>query len=161
MPKEVTMRLYLVRHGDAVGAVVDPTRPLSERGEKEVRQVAGLLAPMKLEVSEVWQSTKARAQETARILSEALASPVEPVERTGLSPGDPVVPVAEEICALDDDVMLVGHLPFVGRLASLLILGSDGLDCLAFHAGSVACVGRAEDGSWYLEWMVTPEVAGV
>ncbi len=153
------MRLYLVRHGDAVDADVDPIRPLSQRGEKEMRRVASLLAPMKLEVSAVWQSSKARAQETAKILAEALASPVEPVERPGLSPGDPVVPVAEEITAMDEDVMLVGHLPFVGRLASLLILGSDGVDCLAFHAGSVACIGRARDGSWYLEWMVTPEVA--
>jgi len=154
------MRLYLIRHGDAVGAEVDPERPLSTRGERDVSRVAAFLAPMKLEVSEVWQSTKTRAQQTAKILKGVLASPVEPVERTDLGPGSPVVPVAEEICAMDKDVMLVGHLPFVGRLASLLILGSDGLDCLAFHAGSVACIGRAPDGSWYLEWMITPEVAG-
>jgi phosphohistidine phosphatase len=154
------MRLYLVRHGDAVDSDVDPRRPLSKRGEREIRRVASLIAPMGLAPSQVWQSDKLRAQQTARILCEALAGGVEPVERAGIGGGDPVLPVSDEVNAMDEDVMLVGHLPFVGRLAALLLADSDLLDVLAFHSGSVSCLGRAPDGAWYLEWLVTPEVAG-
>lgn len=38
------MKLYLVQHGDAVAKEVDPERPLSDQGRKDVEQVGRFLA---------------------------------------------------------------------------------------------------------------------
>ena len=46
-----------------------------------------------------------------------------PVAATGLMPKDDVRPVAEELGGFEGSLMLVGHLPFLSRLASLLLVG--------------------------------------
>ena len=63
------MMLYLVRHGDAVGADVNPTRPLSEEGREEVLKVAHHLKKNRIEVDHIWHSGKVRAIETAEIIA--------------------------------------------------------------------------------------------
>jgi phosphohistidine phosphatase len=54
--------------------------------------------------------------------------------------------------------MLVGHLPFMARLASRLLAGRDDRMSVAFPAGAVACLGYDPDDGWSLEWMVTPDM---
>ncbi len=57
--------------------------------------------------------------------------------------------------------MVVGHLPFMGRLASRLVAGSEEANVAAFQPGTVACLERADDGGgWALAWMVRPELLG-
>ena len=154
------MRIVLVRHGEAASAEVDPAKGLSARGEAQARAVAGLLAPMALRLREIWHSGKARAEGTARILAAAMAAKVEPTEKPGLGPNDPVAPAASEIEASEAGVMLVGHLPFVSRLASLLLLGAEGPEVLRFPTATAACLARDRDGAWRVEWMVGPHLAG-
>jgi phosphohistidine phosphatase SixA len=47
--------------------------------------------------------------------------------RPGLAPNDPVVPVARWLRAETEyqSLALVGHMPFLGRLASLLVVGDN------------------------------------
>ena len=48
-----TVKLYLVRHGDAVSANLDLTRPLSETGEAQAAALAAFLAGQGARVARV------------------------------------------------------------------------------------------------------------
>ena len=77
----------------------------------------------------------------------------------GLSPNDPVEPVARIVASLSRDVMLVGHLPFMARLAGRLITGDEHVEVVAFVPGTVLCLEPAADNRWRVAWMVRPELA--
>ena len=63
------MRLYLVQHGDAIPERVDPERPLSAKGRRDVEAVARLLASAGTRAVRVAHSGKLRAQQTAEVLA--------------------------------------------------------------------------------------------
>ncbi len=54
--------------------------------------------------------------------------------------------------------MLVGHLPHMSRLASLLLKGDAEKNAVNFKQGSVVCLENPGDGNFSVEWMVTPEL---
>ena len=51
--------------------------------------------------------------------------------------------------------MLVGHLPHMSRLASLLLLWDSGREVLDFKPGTVACLEKV--GGWRVKWMISPD----
>ena len=152
------MRLYLVRHGDAKPKTEDPERGLSETGVREAEKVAAFLASAGIEVNAIWQSGKARARQTAEILAKGMGVPDSVSPHPGLSPMDPVQPIAAEIEKTENDLMVVGHLPFMNRLASLLIANSDTADTVIFRQASTVCLERDVAGTWRIGWMVTPDL---
>ena len=83
------MKLYLVRHGNALAPDQDPESPLSEKGIRETKKMATVLAHFNLELGAVWHSTKQRARQTAEILHVGT-----PIEKEGLKPNDPVEPIS-------------------------------------------------------------------
>jgi phosphohistidine phosphatase len=155
------MRLYLVQHGDAVPERLDPERPLSAAGRREVEAVARLLAGTGTRAVRVAHSGKLRAQQTAELLATALAPGTDPEIMTGLNPNDPVEPMARGIVDGTSDVMLVGHLPFMGKLAARLVAGDERRPVAAFVPGTVVCLEQAEAGDWVIAWMVRPELAAL
>jgi len=54
--------------------------------------------------------------------------------------------------------MIVGHLPFLGKLASLLLTGCESANTVAFKQGGIVCLSRSELKQWQINWMVTPEI---
>jgi phosphohistidine phosphatase len=53
---------------------------------------------------------------------------------------------------------LVGHLPHLERLASLLLLEDDSSPLLLFPPAGMACLERnPTTRHWLLRWMITPE----
>lgn len=154
------MKLYLVQHGEALAAAVDPDRPLSPAGRAAVGALAGFLASRGLRVGPVMHSGKLRAAQTAEILAEALGGADRIVARDGLAPKDPVEPVAQEAATWHEDVMLVGHLPFMARLVALLVTGGAENDVAAFQPGSLVCLARDEAGGWALAGMLRPDLLG-
>jgi phosphohistidine phosphatase len=152
------MRLYLVRHGKARPKDDDDARHLTDEGRAEVRAVARFLKSRKIRVAAIWHSRKVRAIETAEEMAEAVKAAEGLVERDDLMPDDPVGPVARAVTREGQDLMIVGHLPFLGRLASRLVLKSESPDVLAFTTGSVACLEYEAQYGWCVRWMVTPEL---
>src|SRR5918995_3898150 len=116
LPGVGPMRLYLVQHGDVVPEQLDPERPLSAAGRREVEAVARLLAGTGTRAVRVAHSGKLRAQQTAELLATALAPGTVPQVMGGLSPNDPVDPTVRTIADWTSDMMLVGHLPSMGKL---------------------------------------------
>lgn len=153
------MWLYLVRHGEAKHPVEDPERGLTDRGRMDAEWIARRLNQAGVEVSEVRHSGKLRAEQTAEILAAAVA-PGAPVERvSGLEPNDDPHPVADALLHEPGSIMLVGHLPFMGRLLSLLISGSPDRAAVEFSTATVAAL-RGSPGGWSLAWLLTPSLEG-
>lgn len=153
------MRLYLVQHGDAVPEQLDPERPLSAAGRREVEAVARLLAGTGTRAAHLVHSGKLRAQQTAELLATVLAPGTVAEIMPGLNPNDPVEPMARGTADWTSDVMLVGHLPFMGKLAARLVAGDERRLVAAFVPGTVVCLEQAEAGDWVISWMVRPELA--
>lgn len=152
------MRMYLTQHGLAVPKDIDPDRPLSEQGRQDIRCLAELLDQAGIRVAQVLHSGKTRAEQTAALLAAPLLPAGRPQARTGLAPNDAVEPLYREIAAWAGDTLIVGHLPFLGRLASLMLAGDPDRPTLAFQPGSLACLERDTTGHWVLLWMVRPEL---
>jgi phosphohistidine phosphatase len=151
------MLLYLIQHGEAAPEDLDPQRRLTEKGAEDVGKIADLLRPLGLTVKSVWHSGKARARQTAEIIGPAMGVSV-PTKHAGLSPNDPTSPIQVEIAGVDGDLMIVGHLPFLGKLASALLTGSESADIVAFQQGGIICLERLRETKWKTLWMIIPDL---
>jgi len=152
------MKLYLVQHGNAVASEVNPERPLSERGRQDVEKIAGFIKPLKLNIDYIWHSEKKRAAQTAEIIAASISPQKGCIQRQGLAPNDDVMALKDEVVSVDQDIMIVGHMPFLSRLASLLLTGSESVNTVAFKQGGIVCLSCSEQDRWQLDWMVTPEL---
>lgn len=150
------MKLYLVQHGHAVDKETNLERPLSPQGIQDVEAMGQFLMSLHLDIPAVWHSGKLRAQETAERLARYVARGVKIEERPDLAPNDPVKQAASQIEKRDNDVMVVGHLPHLSRLAAWFLCGTDKRDVLTFQQGGVACLKRSPEGDWSVCWMVVP-----
>jgi phosphohistidine phosphatase len=150
------MYFYLARHGEAMADLIDPRRPLTRAGREDVDRVARQAAQKAVEVLVIYHSGILRAAQTAEIFARRLAPGGGIQTMSGLRPdNDPSLAAAELVDAANP-VMLVGHLPHLNRLASLLSRRgyADG-DTVGFMPATLACYSR--DGSlWKFEWTLVP-----
>lgn len=150
------MELYLVQHGEAKPGDEDPARPLTEAGAAVVERMAVFAARSGVKVDEVRHSGKLRAMQTAEILAETL-DPAGGVQAVlGLNPQDDVATMADGLHREDGRLMLVGHLPFLSRLAGLLVAGDPEAEVVRFRNAGVVRLTR-HDETWTVEWVVPPE----
>ena len=154
------MKVYLVQHGEPVSKDVDPDRPLSDKGRNDVEMVSELLKKMGLKVNVIQQSGKTRAVQTAEMLNSQITSLKGVIKKDGISPNDPVEPLKGELVQTQEDIMVVGHLPFLSKLATSLLKGTEGQDLIAFQQGGVVCLERVDLDSWRIGWMIVPELLG-
>jgi len=114
------MRIVLVHHAEAVGPEVDPQRPLSAAGHEHATILAARLKREQFVPQAIWHSGKLRARQTAEAFLIACAPFAEFKMIRGLLPDDPPEWLRNELAAEDRDVLLVGHIPNIMRLAALL-----------------------------------------
>jgi phosphohistidine phosphatase len=151
------MHVFLMRHGEATPEGVDPAQPLSARGQADVLTVARHLGALGCEAAEVLHSSKTRAHQTAEALSRHLVPSPSLREVNWLGPMTPPAFAQAELEAASAPLFLVGHLPHLARLASLLLAGEPALELVRFRPASVIRLDRTE-GGWRLAWMLTPEL---
>ncbi len=113
------MELILWRHAEAATGEPDTARPLTERGRRQAERMARFLAPRLPAELRVIVSPARRAQETARALGRSF----ETVER--IAPGCAVAEVLDAAGwpGSERPVLLVGHQPTLGEVASKLVEG--------------------------------------
>ncbi len=152
------MALYLVQHGKSLPKEVSPEQGLSKEGSAEVERIAEVAKGYSIKIRQIRHSTKARARQTAALFQAAL-DPQDPMTvMEGLKPLDNVEAVAPEIVD-EPDIMLVGHLPFMERLASFLITGSIEKKVFKFQNGGIVCLDRVpESGDWFIKWALMPHI---
>jgi len=152
------MILYLVRHAEAKSEVEDTTRPLSDKGLQEIKKMASYVSRLNIKVDQILHSTKLRARQTAEVLNENLKPPKGISDVDALAPLDDPNKWAERLKSITNDTILVGHLPHLGKLASLLLCGDVDRNFLAFKSAGMVCFKREDNGTWSLQWMLTPEI---
>jgi phosphohistidine phosphatase len=156
------MALYLMQHGEATTETEDPARPLTETGRAVVERVAARADAADVRIDRCVHSGKLRAEQTADLLVGALGSERSIESRDGLAPNDPVAPVAEWLrdAAEGSSIALVGHLPFLDRLASLLIADDENAQVIQFRMGGlVKLVPKSESPGFTVAWILAPEIA--
>src|SRR5215467_6702343 len=152
------MRVYLVQHGKAKSAEEDSERGLTDEGRDEVTRVAQFLGQLRDTVSLIEHSGKLRAEETAHILETYIRSTSGPCRTTGLDPNNDPADTANFLKVYTDDVVIVGHLPHLERLASLLLTGSPDRRPVVFQNAGVVCLKKDPGGLWGLHWAIVPEL---
>lgn len=152
------MALYLVQHGKSNAKEVDPERGLSGEGEEEARRIAGVAAQYRVRVGAIVHSGKKRARQTAEIFGRTLAPSGGVAAREGLNPLDEVSGLAPSLDP-SANLMIVGHLPFLSRLASFLVTGDAGSEIFAFQNSGIVCLDRNEEGGrWVIRWTLMPRI---
>jgi phosphohistidine phosphatase len=152
------VEVYLVQHGEARPESEDATRPLSDRGRAEVELMASWVAEAGVRPARIVHSGKLRAMQTAEILGRYLEPRGDVSEQSGLNPLDEPEVARHLVEEAGEPLMLVGHLPHLGRLASLLVLGNVECGVVQFRMGGVVCLSEA-DGNWLVKWALIPEIA--
>jgi phosphohistidine phosphatase len=153
------MALYLVQHGKSLPREQDPEQGLSQEGLAEVNRIAGVAAGYGVRPGAIKHSGRKRAQQTARVFAEALLAgggEAEPI--SGIGPVDDAAAVANTL-KTDDNLMLVGHLPFMERLTGFLVAGSAERLVFKFQNGGIVCLDKApEDRFWFIKWTLMPKI---
>ncbi len=154
------MALYLVQHGRSLPKEQDPEQGLSPEGFADVRRIAGVAGAYGIKPAAIVHSGKKRAMQTARILSEALLGDGGKTEaRPGMGPLDNVAAVADRV-EPGDDIMMVGHLPFMERLTGLLVAGLSERVVFKFQNGGIVCLDRNPDCRWWhIKWALMPRIS--
>lgn len=150
------MRLYLIQHGDAVEKALDPERPLTEHGRRDVERVAAFVDAAGIRVPVIWHSGKTRARQTAELLAKAMGATLH--EHIGLNPKDRAVETLHAIEEGENDIAIVGHLPHLSSLAELLLRTKSGSEPVRFQRGGILALGCDDDGAWRIGWMIVPEL---
>ena len=115
------MQVFIFRHGQAeILAARDQDRALTPRGRQDVAQVVRYRLQELSNIERILVSPILRAQQTATIVCEHL--PNKPIEFTELLlPDADPLELCEFVDSLDlTSVLLVSHLPLVGKLVDIL-----------------------------------------
>ena len=152
------MALFLVQHGKSLPKDQDPDQGLSEEGFSDTERIARVAKDYQVSIACIQHSGKKRALQTARIFASVLNLPRGVQERSGLKPLDDVIPLADTLES-EQNLMLVGHLPFMQRLTSYLITGSIDIPVFKFQNSGIVCLEKHRDiGSWMIRWTLTPDI---
>jgi phosphohistidine phosphatase len=149
------VRLYLVQHGQAKSETEDPERPLTDEGTDEVARVAHHAVQVAgVRPARVVHSGKTRARQTAEVWAGLLGVGVEQAD--GLNPNDDPKRWADRLGSSADDLLLVGHLPHLGRLAALLVISSPDPPLVRFRPAGLVGLDQGDTG-WVIWLAVPPE----
>lgn len=115
------MDLLLWRHAEAVDGSPDHTRALTERGQRQAARMAAWLRANQPKRLRVLVSPTTRTRQTAQAFSDDFE--IVPA----LGPDGSVADLLAATGWPDEDrpCLIVGHQPALGRLAALLLAGSE------------------------------------
>jgi phosphohistidine phosphatase len=159
------MQLLIIRHADAGERDPDrwpddTMRPLSARGEKRHKRVARRLRRRGLVPTLLLSSPWLRAWQTAAITADVTGSPA-PVACEALAETPDLARIAVAVGQPGDDaiVALVGHEPWTGELASLLLTGDIHQLATDFPKSGVMGLELAElgGGSAVMQFFIRPK----
>jgi phosphohistidine phosphatase len=166
------IELYLMRHGIAAdlgegGVFKDADRPLTLEGRARIKQAAEGIRELALKFNLILTSPLLRARQTAEAVAEVLDLQHKIKILDSLAPGRAFVEsegkhaeIFLELGAYQfDRALLVGHMPDLSELASLLLTGNRNLN-IEFKKGSICAIEVASlppRGPGLLRWLMAPK----
>ena len=154
------MKLYCVRHCEALNSDVDPERSLSEQGLQDAAKLADHIKQRNIIIPTVMHSGIKRASQTAEFIAASCGSEELIADRELLDDQAEVLRVVDEIKLWNQDTALVGHMPYMSNLVSVLVMDSeDGVNphLLTYAPGTMVCLARSAEGRWVIDWIIKPE----
>lgn len=152
------MNVYLVQHAQARKEQENPERPLSDKGLSDIKKVAAFISKnIDITIHKIHHSGKTRARQTAEVLADALHRSENCFEAEGLKPLNDPSFWAERLARETENIMLVGHLPHLSKLASLMLCQDSDREVVEFQMGGVVCIGKQNSENWSVQWMIIPE----
>ncbi|MEK6765381.1 MAG: phosphohistidine phosphatase SixA [Planctomycetota bacterium] len=155
------MEIYLVRHGAAHTKEDDPERHLNNNGLNQCRLTGKALNRLDITFDLVISSPKARARQTAEIIADEVGYQKNEIKVTETL--EPTASPKDTISYLNNfadkkRLMLAGHLPLLGNLASELLSRNSQIS-LYFEAGAVCQIDVDQPISYtgIFRWFLTPE----
>jgi phosphohistidine phosphatase len=160
------MNLFILRHGIAVepgspGFDNDADRPLTARGRRRIRQIAGAMREMKLSFDLIFSSPFPRALQTAEIVADVFKRQKKLACSNELMPGGSAKSLIEQLNKIKptpENILIVGHEPYLSRFIGLLAAGNADME-IDFKKGGLCKLeieslrhGRCA----MLAWLLTP-----
>jgi phosphohistidine phosphatase len=157
------MRLYFLRHADALEGLDDAARALSPKGRQQCRELARFLEDAGIQFDAAYSSPLVRARQTAEIIlgicggltpdelrvTDNLLNETSPKQFEGWLRTLPEL----------DHILLVGHAPSLPqRVRALLSIGD--AEALKLPKGGLACLETKDGRSATLKFFVSPKVLG-
>src|SRR5258708_2208809 len=165
------MNLFILRHGLAVehgtpGYADDASRPLTVEGKAKLREITRAMEKLDLDFDVIISSPYQRARQTAEITAVEL----DLVKKLSFS--DALIPdgSAKELIShvnqikpRPEDILLVGHEPYLSDLISFLVSGGRDFSVELKKGGLVKLSMEAlkHGRCASLEWLLTPKQMGM
>jgi phosphohistidine phosphatase len=163
------MKLYILRHGDAVehgdSRYKENDRPLTTKGIQRTKQLAHVLREMEISFDSILTSPLTRARETAEIVGRGLKLHDNMRFCEHLTPSGSMEELVHQVNMIrpaPKSVLLVGHEPYLSGFVSLLCTGGPGL-AVVFKKGALCRLDVEVLSSGKcaaLDWLLQPRVIG-
>ena len=161
------MRIYLVRHGDAVnrdtpGIGSDAERWLTDLGREEVGWTASILKQLNVQPDLILSSPYVRAYQTGEIIGAAVGPSATPETSDNLIYGGSFSGLLNDISAhgKPSNVVLTGHMPSIGELIGWLCW-NDRRSAVRMRTAGMARIDLPDDhvapGWGDFRWLLPPK----
>ncbi len=152
------MAIYLVQHAECLPKDQDPEKGLSDLGSENATRIAKVAAGYNVPVVRILHSGKKRARQTAEIFSSFLAPSEGLAAVEGIKPLDDVILFGNRLDSTAN-TMIVGHLPFMEKLAACLITGTPDKPVFKFQNAGIVCLDIDPNSeSWVIRWALMPNI---
>ena len=109
-------------------------------------------------MSRIIHSGKQRALQTAEIMAAALHPENGLQAVRGINPLDDAILCGSSL-ELSGDIMIVGHLPFLEKLAAYLVTGQDQKPVFQMQNGGIVCLDHYRDTPHVVvKWALMPNI---
>lgn len=152
------MKLYCVRHAQALPAPDDNLRELSPEGRLEAQNMANFLKLAQIKPSQIIHSCTTRTQTTAAIIGKTLGLDHITPCATGINSEDNADDMIPVVQAWESDTMIISHLPFIAHLVSKLVAHKDQPNMIHYPPCTIVCLDHVHENQWAFEWMLTPSL---
>ena len=143
-----------MRHGETVSGMPDWQRVLSDKGRAQSSAMAQSARRHGLSVAWVYHSGILRAEQTAELVAAVLAPEQGVREIRGLCPDDDPLILKAQLDVTTQSVLLVSHLPYLSRLAGLMVTGDSERSVIEFAPATLVCLTRHANG-WKFDWSLS------
>ena len=143
--------------GDGIQTDDDALKVLTETGRSDVELVAKTISVL-VHTATIYHSGKTRARQTAEIVASRMRKPPRVETTEGLKPNDDITLWKKRVQELQDDTIIVGHLPSLSKLATDLLAPGSAADLFNLPSAGTICLEKTQDNHWKVHWLATPEL---
>lgn len=153
------MLIHLMQHGTCLPKELDATQPLSPVGREQIEKSAIAARALGIRFDVIIASPKVRSLQTAEIMAEHTGYPLSNIEVT-----EAVKAMTHPVTTLNfiqefeghESILITGHLPSLGLVASHILTQSDGVEIVIENGGLMQFETPSPQLRGKLNWYMTP-----